>query len=496
LRKEIQASQKVEPIVGVDSALANRSADGLHLAAKTRTGKLKVSGLTQIWFQSVANDNDGIVRNPPAGDLSESNAGNDNDTFRIRRAEINFDFEITENISARVSIDPARESAPLFYPLPTLAVHNRSSGLNGRFYPAFNTFSAIQPAENPAAMANIPRLLQDAYLQFDRVAPHHDFRIGQFLPPAGEESWRNNGELDFAERSMGGFLDHVRDLGLMIHGSWWDERFQYWAGVFNGPDGSVLSDPDIVPGGNRSDDNDEKNIAWRLAVRPVWNEDRWFGRLELGYARTDGWTGEAGQGYDASSAINGTNIELTAINKQSAWGWYRPGGAARGWWLRGEWNSQRGRHSAFFGRTNLLGIGADATTDASGVTVVRGQLVPAPVTTSGWHAAMGYKLSDSIFGERLRRGGAASRALERMEFAVRYEAFENIAMEGLVDSDRSVDQFKTRVFTTGINYALSPRNTRLQANYLWVDEATDRHPDRGLREVRNNVFVLNFQVGF
>lgn len=493
LRKDIQTRNSEKAIVGVDNALSRRIE---HQAVATRATRMRISGLIQVWYQSIANDNHGLIYRPAAGDFSEANDGNDNDTFRIRRVELTFDVQIHDSIRAVVSIDPARQHAPSFYPLPTLPVHNRVSGFDGRLGPVFNDFSDLQPAQQSSALNTIPRLLQDAYIQFESAVPHHDFRIGQFLPPAGEEAWRRNGDLDFMERSMGAFQDHIRDMGIMIHGSWWDDRFQYWGGVFNGPDGSVLSDADIIPGGNRSDDNDAKNIAWRVMLRPVWRSEHWQGRLELGYARTDGWTGESGQAYDSSVSVNGSNIKRTAINKQSAWAYYRPGGPVRGWWMRGEWNSQRGRHSAFFGRTNLLGIGADGSTADDGTVIVNGQLIPAPVTVSGWNVSTGFKIADSVFAENLRKGGTVARALERMEFVARYESYENINMEGLVDSDRTVDQFKTRVTTAGINYNLRGANARIQANYFWVKEPDDHHPDRGLREVRNDAFAVNFQIGF
>jgi len=494
LRRDLQEKGTAHPIRAVENNVHKHTFSTKHAA--TRAGSLTISGLVQVWYQAVANDGDGVVRNPAVGDFSESNKGNDNDTFRVRRAEIGFDLEIHQHVRAFLSIDPAREHAPDFYPLPTFAVHNRVSGSEGRLSGALNTFSDLQPAKVLVAGSVLPRLLQDAYIQYRGVVPHHDFTIGQFLPPAGEEAWRKNDELDFVERSMLSYQDRLRDLGAMIQGNWWNERFQYWVGVFNGPDGSVLNDVDIVSGGNRSDDNDDKNIAWRVLLRPYWNSQKVGGGLELGFARTDGWVGEGGQAFDETAPTNSSNIKRTSIHKQSAWASWQPGAALRGAWLRGEWGSSRGRFSAFFGRTNLLGTGADASNNDEGVTVVRGQLDPAPITVSGWSASAGYRFGASRWATSLRQGNFAARMLADSEFAMRYEEFENIAMEDLVDPDRKTDLFKTRVVTAGVNYNLRGTQARVQANYIWVDEASDRNPDRGLREVRNDVFVLNFQVGF
>src|SRR6185436_12982927 len=78
------------------------------------------------------------------------------------------------------------------------------------------------------------RIFQDGYINYHGVIPHHDVQIGQFKPQLGEEGIRSSGELDFVERSMLGQLGDKRDLGIHVHGTWWDERFQYWLGAFDG----------------------------------------------------------------------------------------------------------------------------------------------------------------------------------------------------------------------------------------------------------------------
>src|SRR5208283_2550368 len=94
----------------------------------------------------------------------------------------------------------------------------------------------------------------------------HDFTIGQFKPPSGEEAWRNSGQLDFVDRAMVTAVSNVRDIGAMVHGSWFKDRFQYWLGAFDGS-GNMLTDPEIGSGqgANRSATNDNKDIAWRIA---------------------------------------------------------------------------------------------------------------------------------------------------------------------------------------------------------------------------------------
>ena len=122
---------------------------------------------------------------------------------------------------------------------------------------------------------------------------------------------------------------------------------------------------------------------------------------------------------------------------------------------------------------------------------------PTPVTVSGWYFGTGYKMSDTIWAEHLKCGNGFERVLHDMEFAFRYESYENIAAEDLTQPDRHTDQFKTQAYTAGINYYIKGHDAKIQANYIWVDEPDDdSNQARGLREVRNNVFVVNFQVMF
>jgi hypothetical protein len=497
LRQEVQKlrselgkrdNSKSSPIGKVDQMTDGKYGPGAQVV--TKTGKLQIGGLVQVWYQHIGNDNVGIVtaaagnnldNTPGAFPSPEQNETLDNDTFRIRRTELRFSIDIHENISAYVMIDPARESNILFTPVPAFPQHNA----------IFSNPGLANGTGQQGGNRIIPQLLQDAYINYHGVIPHHDVTIGQFKPPSGEEAWRNSGQLDFVERAMVTGSSNVRDIGLMVHGSFWEGRFQYWAGVFNGPNGTVLTDPELVEGGNRTDDNDAKDIAWRIAARPVWSDEKWYGRLELGYARTDGFRGESGHGFDPDRAINGLNLQETSINRNDAWVWYRPNGPVKGFWMRGEWANFRDRFSAS-SPTNLLFTGG--ATDSAGNTI--GQLDPKAVTVGGWYTSVGYRLSDSIFSDRLKGGGGATNWLNNLEFAFRYEVFQNIAAEDLVRPDRETDLFKTQAVTFGMNYYIKKHDAKIQANYIVVDEPSDGNPTRGLREVNNNVFVVNFQVMF
>ena len=499
LRKEVerirgeiahQDDPKTNPVSQVDQAiLFDKYSDNQTVA--TKNGRLTVGGLVHIWYQHIQNDKTGIVRAAPNNILDptpgigangsgtpipEPNSVLGNDTFRVRRCELRFKIDITENIDATILMDPSREANVTFSPVPANPNHNA----------VFNNPHLADGSGQQKGNFIVPQLLQDGYIQFHDLVPHHEFRIGQFKPPSGEESWRNSGTLDFVDRAMVTAINNVRDVGVMLHGTWFNTekdnsdsgRIQYWLGGFNGADGTVLTDPKIVEGGNRSDDNNDKDIAWRLLGRPLWSEKSWTGKMELGYARTDGHRGASGAAFDPAHAVNGLNKEKTKINRQSAWASYKPNGPVQGWWFRGEWGSGHDRYSKRL-PTSLLGVG---------------QLLPKPVTAEGWYFGTGYKVSDSPFNECLNKGGRWCKALSNLELAFRYEVYQNVATENLTNPDRNTDLFKTEAYTSGINYYIKGAYSRVQLNYIVVNDPSE--PSRGLRKVKANMLVASFQVMF
>ncbi len=419
--------------------------------------------------------------------VAEQNSVLDNDTFRVRRMELRFSIDINENVSAYIMMDPSREANATFSPVPANPNHNGS----------FNNPHLADGSGQQFSNAFVPNLMQDAFVSFHNLKflPRHDFQIGQFKPPAGEEAARSSGQLDFVDRSMVTAVNNVRDIGVMVHGAFIDAvpgdqfsaRFQYWLGLFNGPDGTVLTDPEIVEGGNRSDDNNDKDFCFRLLGQPVWDEKKWYGRLETGVARTDGYRGKSGTAFDFAHQINSINRERNAINRQSAWIWYRPNGPVKGWWLRGEWGSGHDRYSSR-APTGLLGLGSFL--GDNGIQ----QAFPQPVTADGYFFSTGYKLANSIWAEKLDQQCLLGKAIKNSELAFRYEAYENIAAENPARPDVLTNLFKTSARTFGYNYYIDQYKTRIQANYVVVKDPVNHN--LGLREVHNNMFVINFQVQY
>ena len=527
MKKEVEALRKkvsaMTPVGASSGAAAddNERKYGPNATASTRQGKLTIGGLLQVWYYSIQNDNDSWVDKTGlnrAGDTTTaygSNEVQDNDSFRIRRAEIKFTMEIHENVMAVVMIDPAREATSF----PTFPSNLGSpSSSDAPVY--FNDGSAAggnarnDAVRNGAGAAN--RMLQDAYIKYHGIIPHHDFTIGQFKRRLGEEGTRDSSQLDFAERAMVTQLADLRDLGIQVHGFWWDERVQYWLGAFNGA-GTAYQQRQ-----NRSDDNDEKDLVGSILIRPLWKDETW-GSIELGYSIMYGVGGEAGSSrYAASNPVDGLNRATTNHVMQYAYGSYMPGGPVRGWWIRGEWGQYRDRFAPATS-TAAVGSGAEVITGGGVAT-----LAPQPFSVQGWYISTGYKLSDSRWADGLNGW------VKPMEFTFRYENMQNLFYHDLRSGstvggggvvagripyvNRSLDVFHTTVLTAGINYYIKGHNAKIQFNYNWVNEedkvdnfnnrgnpaptagnqntTSTRATGRQLREVRNDSFVLNFQVAW
>ncbi|MCK6473926.1 MAG: OprO/OprP family phosphate-selective porin [Planctomycetes bacterium] len=473
------------PIGSADAIVENKY--GPNAGVTTKQGKLTIGGLVQVWYYTIQNDNLGLFDDITPGENGggDSNETKDNDGFRIRRTELKFTIDIHENVTVVVMIDPARETggAPSFS-------SNLGTNLRGRTgdQTSFNSNGTMANSSfQTGAGSSQPKLLQDAYVHFHGFVPHHDFQIGQFKPQVGEEGIRSSSALDFVERSMLGQLGDKRDLGMTAHGTWWSDRFQYWLGLWNSAGNFHGSGGDQQ---NRTDDNDALDFAARILLRPLWKDETW-GSIELGASTQFGEHGEAGDQRalgegdlgDDTTTVDGLNRRRTWAMRHGAWLHYFPGGPVKGWWLKGEWawmkdrnipEAVRGFEDGFQGGSDFL------------------QSAPNPFSVQGFYFATGYKISDSIWSDKVPGW------FKPFEFAFRYDYFQNITVGDLVRPEERTDVFATTVYTAGINYYIKGNNAKIQMNYNWSDEPQDDNntPARHLREVRNDSFVVNFQVAW
>ena len=132
------------------------------------------------------------------------------------------------------------------------------------------------------------RRLLDAYVDAN-LLKEASFRIGQFKTPYSFEWLTKDKNLVFAERSMGVYLTPGRDLGVMAHGSLWQDAINYGIGLFNG-DGM----DDATTG-----DEDSPEWVGRLVVSPFkhWSKPA-LEHLQVG-------------GSFGYSKIDRTNVNVT-----------------------------------------------------------------------------------------------------------------------------------------------------------------------------------------
>ncbi len=466
----------------VDTALVSKY--GPNAAATTKTGKLTIGGLFQIWYYHEQNDPQGFFNDPNVNGISDSNAINDASGFRVRRAEIKMTMDLTENIRAVLMFDPARECIA-FPSLPSNQADLFGTKKANQTAPGFksNGVDSVTfiTAGQTGLSATTPRLLQDAFINFHDFVPHHDFQVGQFIPGLGEEGLRPNAELDFAERSMVGFYSNTRDMGLSIHGSWWEcddtkgsGRFQYWTGVFNGT-GTYFE-----PGNdqNRPDGNSSKDFNFRTLVRPLW-DDRW-GKLEIGGSGMGGRHGFGHNDLPITAPSNNLNRPENWASRWNAWGSYKFGSTLSGLWMRTEWTWIKDREQP--------GSVIDVQGDCTGTNKFAQQLGQA-FSRQGIYGAAGYKFGDSKICN-------LPCWMKPVEILGRYEQFQNIETANLVEPWKT-DVFYTRVWTAGVNYYIVGNNAKIQANYNFVNLPADKSsPNRVFHDTRNDSFVLNFQVAF
>ena len=489
LRKRIGEKQAQ---AGVQTSNVDRVLDGRcgcegPAPVTTKSGKFTMGALVQMWYYGFQHDNRGLFDNAGTTPLNDSNQFTDNNGFRVRCTELYFTMDINENVSSFLNWDPARTANT--FPLIMDNTANQS---------AFKRLNLVSPEFDAAAgggtgSTSLPKGVQqgtgganrsfkDAYVNYHGVVPHTDFQIGLFKPKLGEEGIRNAGELDFIERGFIGFIvdDITRDTGAVVHQTWWDDRFQYWAGVFNGVENFYGSESSTYL---RAQDHDQLDYNYRVLVRPLWSKGHdcscqgWdWGKMELGMSSKFGHHGGEGTADPTVAALDGLSRQVNWAVFHNAWFYYAFGSKLSGWWLRGEYGLIHDR--------NAPGTVADLT-GAGGLSGGNAQSSPRPFTSQGYNASMGYKLSDSVFADSLCGW------LKPLEFVGRYDQFQNVQVASQVDPS-STNVYKTEVVTGGINYYIKGHNAKVQANVL-----ANKQPTGGLNNfhnVRNSAFVLQFQV--
>jgi hypothetical protein len=197
-----------------------------------------------------------------------------NDTFRVRRAEVYLNGQITDRARWQVMVDPAK--ALSFEPTPA-AVGGLPPG------------TGLAPNQST-------RILQNAMITFD-YNPRVRVSVGQFKLPLSLEGQQSSGRLETVERALflsdrarGGAYGDVRDVGLLVRAGV-GTGVDIQAGLFNG-----LSESQ-----NDVDGNDQKCVAASLV---------WRARPGLHVGASGAW-GHPAPGERRRRDRLGTELQLT-----------------------------------------------------------------------------------------------------------------------------------------------------------------------------------------
>ncbi|MBI3097674.1 MAG: carbohydrate porin [Planctomycetes bacterium] len=143
--------------------------------------------------------------------------------------------------------------------------------------------------------------------------PKLALRAGQWKEPYSLEVTTSSRFIDFVERSVASTLAPEYDTGLGISGKPWDPWIAYEIGIFNGN------------GHNARDNNDDKDVAGRIVLKPFAAADnKWIKGIQLGANVTEG--NQEGAFGSISSPNTGTAFLQTAATTQARGGRTRWGG--------------------------------------------------------------------------------------------------------------------------------------------------------------------------
>ena len=93
LQKKLQSTQAASISIkgSVDRALDSKYGPGAVVS--TKAGKLKITGLVQVWYYSIQNDHKGLFDDQKINGISDTNEALDNDGFQVKRTDLRFDIE-------------------------------------------------------------------------------------------------------------------------------------------------------------------------------------------------------------------------------------------------------------------------------------------------------------------------------------------------------------------------------------------------------------------
>ena len=193
---------------------------------------------------------------------------------------------------------------------------------NGQLTQWFRFFSQFEFQDN------VTDNLLDAYAE--AVMGRHALRFGQFKEPFSLQWQTADKAIFFTERAMCQSLAPNRSVGLMLHGSFGPDIFQYSGGVFNadGDDGTA-----------RGNQSDEPEGVARFVVAPFKPTSiSWLRNLQFGTSFSYADIELANLEFKVKSAgMNGTPYSIYALSHDTKFGVLQDVGTRQRFGLEAAW---------------------------------------------------------------------------------------------------------------------------------------------------------------
>ena len=150
----------------------------------------------------------------------------------------------------------------------------------------------------------------DAYIDA-RFKPWFQVQAGKFKPDVGLERLQSGSATKFIERSwVSNSILPNRDLGVNVHGDFFDKKLHYGVGLYNG----------VGDGGDTltsTDGNSNKEIAARLFTTPFKGQDSILEGLGFGIAATYAHSNGAGNGPTSANSVTGLPDAIKTPGQQA-----------------------------------------------------------------------------------------------------------------------------------------------------------------------------------
>ena len=155
-----------------------------------------------------------------------------------------------------------------------------------------------------------------------KFQPWFQVQAGKLKPDVGLERLQSGSNIKLIERSwVSNSILPNRDLGINIHGDFFENKLHYGAGLFNG----------VVDGGDNvttQDSNSNKEVALRLFATPFKDQVNALQGLGFGVAGTYAHSNGLGNGPTNPNSVLGLPSDIKTPGQQAAVITYYAGAAA------------------------------------------------------------------------------------------------------------------------------------------------------------------------